>query len=175
MTFTASSTTSQIEFADATPKDKNPGSDCGQRVAGGRPDVITASSSNIPDQTTGVSFTAQWRHSPTAIQAAPTTDFTANIQWGDGGTSTGTISQSGSTYTVTGTYSYAAHGTYTPEVDISSVAGGTASVADSVSVADNVTGCTGDGCSGTVTHLRRDSAGRLDIDDGHHRHLGRPG
>ena len=58
---------------------------------------------------------------------------------------------SGSTYTVTGTYSYAAHGTYAPEVDISSVAGSTASATDSVTVADAVTTCTGDGCSGTVT------------------------
>ena len=82
---------------------------------------------------------------------ASSTDFAANILWGDGGSSAGTISQSGSTYTVSGTYSYATDGTYSIEVDISSVAGSTASVSDPVTVADAVTGCTGDGCTGTVS------------------------
>ena len=149
--FTASSTTSQIEFADATPKDRFQGPTVDNVSLVADPDVITASSSNIGPQTTGVSFTVPVATFTDSDPSAPTTNFTANIQWGDGGTGTGTISQSGSTYTVTGTYSYAAHGTYTPEVDISSVEGGTASVDDSISVADNVAGCTGDGCSGTVT------------------------
>jgi uncharacterized repeat protein (TIGR01451 family) len=39
--------------------------------------------------------------------------FTATINWGDGNTSTGTITQSGTTYTVTGTHNYPRGGTHT--------------------------------------------------------------
>jgi choice-of-anchor C domain-containing protein len=151
VTFIASSTTSQVEFADATPKDKQQGPTVDNVSLVAVPDVITASSVAIPDQTTGVSFTAPVATFTDSNPGAPTSDFQATIQWGDGGTSSGSISVSGSTYTVSGTYTYAAHGTYAPEVDISSVAGSTASATDSVTVADAVTSCTGDGCSGTVT------------------------
>ena len=57
LTFIASSTTSQIEFADATPKDKQQGPTVDNVSLVAVPDVITASSVTIPDQTTGVSFT----------------------------------------------------------------------------------------------------------------------
>lgn len=39
--------------------------------------------------------------------------FTATIDWGDGRTSTGTITQSGTTYTVTGSHNYSRNGTHT--------------------------------------------------------------
>ncbi len=54
---------------------------------------------------------------------------------------------------MSGTHSYANDGTYTVGVSISSIAGGSASISDSVTVADGVgmTTCTGSGCSGTVT------------------------
>jgi uncharacterized repeat protein (TIGR01451 family) len=39
--------------------------------------------------------------------------FTATIDWGDGHTSTGTITQSGTTYTVTGSHNYTRNGTHT--------------------------------------------------------------
>ena len=151
VTFTASSTTSQIEFADATPNDHEQGPTVDNVSLVATPDVITASPVTIQPQTTGVSFTAPVATFTDSYPAAPTTDFAATILWGDGGSSAGTISQSGSTYTVSGTYSYAAHGSYTAEVDISSVAGSMASVDDPVTVADAVTPCTGSGCSGTVT------------------------
>lgn len=83
--------------------------------------------------------------------AAPTTDFSATITWGDGGSSAGTISQSGSTYTVSGSYSYAEDGTYTVGVAINSISGSTASISEPVSVGDNVANCSGSGCSGTAT------------------------
>ncbi len=105
----------------------------------------------IDNQTTGVSFTAPVATFTDSYPGAPSTDFAATIMWGDGTSSAGTIGKSGSTYTVTGTQSYATNGTYTPEVDISSIAGSTASTTDSVTVADAITPCTGDGCTGTVT------------------------
>ncbi len=54
---------------------------------------------------------------------------------------------------MSGTHSYATDDTYTVGVSISSIAGGSASISDSVTVADGVgmTTCTGSGCSGTVT------------------------
>ena len=43
----------------------------------------------------------------------PVSAFTATISWGDGKTSTGTITLSGTTYTVTGSHNYRKSGTYT--------------------------------------------------------------
>ena len=40
-------------------------------------------------------------------------DFTVNIDWGDGTTTAGTLSLNGSTYTVTGSHSYASAGNFT--------------------------------------------------------------
>jgi hypothetical protein len=40
-------------------------------------------------------------------------DFTVNIDWGDGQTTAGTLSLSGTTYTVTGTHTYASAGNFT--------------------------------------------------------------
>src|SRR5207253_7591099 len=39
----------------------------------------------------------------------PTSDFSAIINWGDGNTSIGTITESGSTYTVKGSHTYPRH------------------------------------------------------------------
>jgi choice-of-anchor C domain-containing protein len=148
--FTASSTTSRIEFDDTTRKDHHQGPALDNVSLTAVSDVITASPVTIAPQTTGVSFTAPVATFTDSYLTSPT-DFAATILWGDGTSSPGTISLSGSTYTVNGTQSYAAHGAYTVEVDISSVAGSTASTSESVEVADAVTGCTGDGCSGNVT------------------------
>ena len=152
-TFIASSASSQIEFDDVTPTDRNQGPALDNVSLTEVPDTITPSPVAIPDQTTGVPFTA-----PTPVATftdsypnAPVSDFTANIKWGDGGTGTGTITQSGSTYTVSGTYTYAANGTYTVETDISSIAGSTASTSESVNVVDQNIQCTGSGCTGTET------------------------
>lgn len=44
---------------------------------------------------------------------ATPTQYSATISWGDGGTSSGTISGSGGKFTITGTHTYAKAGTYT--------------------------------------------------------------
>ncbi len=151
VTFTASSPDSRIEFDDTTLADKHQGPVLDNVSLTAIDDTITASPVTIDPQTTGVSFSTPVATFTDTYASAPPTDFTANILWGDGGTSSGSISQSGSTYTVTGSYSYAAHGDYTVEVDIVPLAGSPASTSDSVYVADAVTGCTGEGCSGSVT------------------------
>jgi PKD repeat protein len=63
-------------------------------------------------------------------------DFTATINWGDGSTSSGTVSGSGGNFTVTGTHAYAEEGTYTVTVSIKDVGGSTASATDTAKVSD---------------------------------------
>jgi hypothetical protein len=154
VTLTASSATSQIEFDDTTLGDTNQGPALDNVSLTAVPDVISASPVTPPiaPQTTGVSFTAPVATFTDSYPAPPLSNFAATISWGDGTpTSNGTITQSGATYTVSGTHSYATHGTYTVGVSITSVAGGSASTSDSATVADAVTTCTGSGCSGTVS------------------------
>jgi choice-of-anchor C domain-containing protein len=150
-TFFASSATSEIEFADATPNDRDQGPTLDNVSLTVVPDDLTASPVTIPQQITGDSFTVPVATFTDTYPAAPTTDFSATITWGDGGTSTGSISQSGSTYTVSGTYTYMADGTYTVGVAINSISGSMTSTSDSVAVSEAVTNCSGSGCSGTVT------------------------
>jgi choice-of-anchor C domain-containing protein len=152
VTFTASSTNSLIAFGDATPTDRDQGPTLDNVSLTEVPDTISASPVAIPDQTTSVSFTAPVATFTDSYPNAPASDFAANIQWGDGGTSTGVITQSGSTYTVKGTHSYAANGPYTVETDISSIAGATASPSEPVNVVDENTQCTtGSDCTGSET------------------------
>lgn len=154
ITLTATSTTSRIEFDDVTPSDSDQGPVLDNVSLTAVTDAISASPATIAPQTTATSFTAPVATFTDSNPTAPIGNFTATVNWGDGSTSTGTITQPGgpgTTFAVSGTHSYAAHGTYTVGVAISSVAGGSGAVSDSVSVADAVTTCTGSGCSGTVT------------------------
>jgi uncharacterized repeat protein (TIGR01451 family) len=48
----------------------------------------------------------------------PASDFTATIQWGDGTSSTGTVTLSGGVYTVSGSHMYADEGAFTISVSI---------------------------------------------------------
>jgi hypothetical protein len=85
---------------------------------------------------------------------APLSDFSALIDWGDGSSSAGTITQpggTGTTFDVSGSHTYTASGTYTVTVDISDVGGSTGTASDSADVANGTITCTGSGCSGTVS------------------------
>ena len=139
------------------------------------PDVITAAPATVAPQTTANAFTVPVATFTDSYLGSPG-NFSASIGWGDTTTSAGTITESGSTFTVSGTHTYAAHGTYTPTVTITSIAGATASVSDSVVVADAVTTCAGSGCSGTVKDApaeRRDLLSHLHL--GLHSDRCRPG
>lgn len=116
--------------------------------------AITATASSIPDQTTNnaapptLTLATFTDGNPTA----PLSDFTATVDWGDGSAVTGgAISQSGSTFTVTGTHTYLSHGSFTISIIVTDVGGSTATVTDPVTVADSVATCGASGCSGTVT------------------------
>jgi hypothetical protein len=145
---TATSSTTRIEFDDDTPGDTNQGPALDNVSLTEVPDVITPSPVTVQPQTTAKSFTVPVATFTDSYLTSPG-NFTASIAWGDSTTSTGTITMSGSTFTVSGTHTYAAHGTYTPTVTITSIAGSTASASNSVSVSDAVTTCAS-GCSGTL-------------------------
>jgi Protein of unknown function (DUF642) len=149
-TIKATSTTTRIEFDDNTPGDTNQGPGLDNVSLTAIPDTISPSAAMVAPQTTAKPFTAPLATFTDSYLGSPA-DFSASIAWGDGANSIGAITESGSTFTVGGTHAYAAHGTYEPSVSITSIAGGSASVADSVIVADVVTTCSGSGCSGVVT------------------------
>ncbi len=148
-TVTATSSTTRVEFDDATLGDVIQGPALDNVSMTAIPDVITAAPATVAPQTTAQAFTVPVATFTDSYLGSPG-NFSASIAWGDTTTSTGTITESGSTFTVSGTHTYAAHGTYTPTVTITSIAGTTASVSDSVIVADAVTTCAGSGCTGTV-------------------------
>jgi uncharacterized repeat protein (TIGR01451 family) len=66
--------------------------------------------------------------------AAPLSDFTATIDWGDGSSSPGTISGTGGSYTVSGSHTYAAAGPYTITVAVVDDGGSMTSASASTSV-----------------------------------------
>ncbi len=82
-----------------------------------------------------------------ANPGAPTSDFTATIHWGDGKTSKGKVSKSGSGFKVTGTHAYGKAGKFTVKVTIKDDGGSTASTTSTVTItapvvhgADHLTG-----------------------------------
>jgi large repetitive protein len=122
---------------------------------------ITASGVTVPPQTTNVAFTSPVATFVDTNPEGSLSDFSASITWGDGTTSSGAITQpggTGTTFTVTGTQTYSAHGTYTVSVMVTDVGGATSTATDSVTVADAVTNCAGTGCSGSVTGSTQTSA-----------------
>jgi PKD repeat protein len=58
--------------------------------------------------------------------AAPLSDFTATIDWGDGSTSSGTVSGSGGDYTIAGGHTYASTGYFDVNVHVADEGGSTA-------------------------------------------------
>jgi hypothetical protein len=149
---TATAATTRIEFDDVTPGDQDQGPALDNVSLTAAPDTISATPATIAPQTTGQQFSATVATFTDSYPSAPLGNFSATINWGDSQTSAGTITGGpGGTFTVSGTHTYAAHGTYPVGVTVNSVAGGTASVSDSATVADAVTTCAGSGCSGTVT------------------------
>jgi hypothetical protein len=150
VTVTAATSSTRIEFDDATLGDVIQGPTLDNVSLTAVPDVSSASPVTVSPQTTAKSFTVPVATFTDSYLTLPG-NFAASIAWGDGTTSPGAITQSGSTFTVSGTHAYAAHGTYAPDVTITSIAGTATSVTDSVVAADAVTNCAGSGCSGSVT------------------------
>jgi hypothetical protein len=117
--------------------------------------AITASPVAIPTLTAGSPFAGPVATFTDANPTATVGEFTVSIAWGDGGMpTTGSVSQPGgpgTTFDVSGAYTYAASGSYSATVSIRDTSGVTAVVDDPVTVVNGVIVCTGSGCSGTVT------------------------
>jgi hypothetical protein len=122
---------------------------------------ITATNQTIPPQTTGVpSGSLLVATFADGNPIAPISDFTIapgfiSINWGDGVTSTGSITQPGGVGTlfdVMGTHTYSSHvgSPFTVTVTIEDVGGSTTTAHESVVVADAVITCSTSPCTGSV-------------------------
>jgi hypothetical protein len=97
--------------------------------------IISATSASI-SAVEGASFsgTVATLHS---TASEPSSNFSATIAWGDGTTSSGTVSGSGGTYDVSGTHTYVDEGSDTVTVTITDSSNGqTVSVKSTATVAD---------------------------------------
>jgi len=74
----------------------------------------------------GTSFTGTVANFTDSYTGNNAGDFTATIDWGDATTSAGTVTGGGASYTVSGTHTYAAPGTFSVMVTLSDDAPGTA-------------------------------------------------
>ena len=88
-----------------------------------------------------------------AIEA--TSAFAATINWGDGKTSTGTITLSGTTYTVTGSHKYRRTGTYTITTTVQEIGNSAQLLAAKM----------GDEVPGLPARVEIDDDGQHDVDD----------
>jgi hypothetical protein len=99
-------------------------------------DQLAAHATNIAT-TEGVTFGGAIATFTDTNRSRPASAFTATLAWGDGTTSTGTVSGSSGSFSVTASHSYAEEGTYSWVVNVlespdgySASAGGTITAAD---------------------------------------------
>jgi len=86
-----------------------------------------------------------------ANTTSTTADFTATIDWGDGSpSSTGTVSGSGGSYSITGSHTYASTGYFTIKVHVADDGGSTADEQAKVTIGKPAANCTVTGY--TVTY-----------------------
>jgi hypothetical protein len=97
--------------------------------------LLTASALGI-SSTEGVAFTGMVATFTDPNPNDPASTFMATISWGDGHTSSGTISGSGGAFSVSGSNTYAEDGTFAIGVQIFDVGGTTASAAGSATIVD---------------------------------------
>jgi hypothetical protein len=114
--------------------------------------TLTATATAV-SATEGVAFTGKQVASFTdANPTAPVGDFTASINWGDGTSSPGTVTQPGAvgtTFLVTGDHTYAEEGSHTITVSIADVGGSIATAVPTATVADAALNATGTPVSAT--------------------------
>lgn len=75
--------------------------------------------------------------------SAPASNFSASIDWGDGGTSTGTVSESAGMYTVAGSHTYAEDGSFPIAVIVTNIDSGTTTVDNTATVLESPIAGTG--------------------------------
>jgi hypothetical protein len=101
-------------------------------------DVLAATATAAINQTEGQTFSGTVATFSDNNLVAPSTDFIATIVWGDGGTSTGTISGANGQFTVAANHDYLDEGTFTARVTIADDATGgpTASATTTSTIAE---------------------------------------
>jgi len=105
---------------------------------------ITASDINIVSGTSvpisaveGASFAGTVANFSSTNTSTLVSQYTASIDWGDGGSSTGTVSGASGSFSVSGTHTYAEEGGYTATITITDTSSGnTTTVTSPVTVAD---------------------------------------
>lgn len=115
-------------------------------------DTLVAGTAVTASATEGATFTGTVAtFSDTTYAANLPSDFTAAIEWGDGTTSTGTVTGAAGSFTVSGSHLYAEEGTKTATVVLSDDAPGTATgtSAATINVADATLSATGTTINGT--------------------------
>jgi len=114
-------------------------------------DVLSGTPRSFP-ALANVSFTGTVATFTDADTANVAGDFTATINWGDGNTTPGTVSGGAGTFTVSGTHTYAASGSYPVTVTLTDDAPGTATatVTSTANVADSIASIPTLGLSGLL-------------------------
>jgi hypothetical protein len=111
--------------------------------------ALSASTSGI-SPAEGSSFTGVVASFTDADANGTASDYTATITWGDGHTTTGSVSPNQANgFDVAGTHTYAEDGAYTLNVQISDAGGATASTSTSITVADAALNASGTSVSAT--------------------------
>ncbi len=94
---------------------------------------LSASGSNV-SATAGQQFSGQVASFTDADPADAPGDYSAQVNWGDGASSPGTVSASGGGFTVAGSHTYASAGSYTISVTIKDAGGSSAQAQGTASV-----------------------------------------
>ena len=85
------------------------------------PPIVVSSPINVSGKNQSNVKVATFTH---ASGVEPASAFVATINWGDGSTSTGTITLSGTTYTVKGSHTYSQNGSHTVTTTVVEAGGG---------------------------------------------------
>ncbi len=118
---------------------------------------LTATGRNIAG-TAGQSLTAIVAHLSDANPSPTANDFSAQITWGDGSTSSGSVTAAaGGGFDVTGTHTYNTAGNYTVNTSITDLGGSSATAAATVTITNTTT---------TTTTTTPPPVGRLPVNIG---------
>ena len=98
--------------------------------------ALTAGTLTVTGGTEGVTAGTVSFAFTDANAGATTADFTASIDWGDSNTTSGTVTGSAGTFTVTGSHTYAEEGSYPVKVTVTDDGGSTTSKSGTANVAD---------------------------------------
>lgn len=113
------SASSTATVSASSPESSLANNTSGSSIVVSEPSISVSAPIQVKSRYTNYSFSGSVASFTHAAGIEPTTAFIATINWGDGKTSTGTITLSGSTYTVRGSHTYAKAASYTVTTTVS--------------------------------------------------------